>query len=172
MEARRGFRVQAARPLCDAMRAIDGDSPRQIRGRPVELLVEEVAPARDALREQRAGNHDVEPDGQRDLLPARVDEDAQHRAGHAAVQAKTGVRRQDRADGILGVERAPLVDHVIKPTAGERQRANEQQRVPDVVGVVAAPRRFVLGDEQEHGQTDDVANAVPANAQRPDLEQR
>ena len=60
---------------------------------------------------------------------------------------------------------------MVQAPADERQRANEQQRVPDVVRVVAAPRHLVLRDEQQDREAEDVADAVPADADRPDLDQ-
>ena len=49
-----------AEPGRDAMSAVDGDAPRQVRRRPVQLLVEEVAPARNALGKERPGDDRVE----------------------------------------------------------------------------------------------------------------
>ena len=81
------------------------------------------------------------------------------------------VRWQDRPDRILAVDRAPLVDDVVEPSADQREGADQQQRVPDVVRVVAASRGLALGDEQHHRERDDVADAVPTDADRPELDQ-
>ena len=59
MEAGRGFGVRSAVPWLDAVIAADGDPPRRVGGRSVQLLVEEIAPARDALRQESAGHQRV-----------------------------------------------------------------------------------------------------------------
>src|SRR6188508_1564521 len=99
--------------LLDAMSAIDGQPPGQVRGRAVELLVEEVAPARDALREERAGHDDVERAGERDAATAHEDPDADGGPDDAPVQAQPGIGREDRPEGVGRIE-LPLPDDVIQ----------------------------------------------------------
>ena len=154
------------------MRAVDGMPHGSIRRRAVQLLVEVVAPARDALREEGSGHDHVEGEAQRQVLPARVDDDAEGGASDAAVQAQARVGRQD-ARQVLAVARlsqtagAPLVDDVVQPAADEGQRADQQQRIPDVVGVVCRAGQLALRDQQQDADADDVANAVPADVDGP-----
>ena len=53
--------------------ALDGDPPRQVRRRAVQLLVEEVAPARDRLHDEQPGCDGVGPAQERLVLPAGVE---------------------------------------------------------------------------------------------------
>ena len=70
-------RTARARVGRDAVGAVDRDAPRQGRRRAVQLLVEEVAPARDGLHHEQARRDDVRPAQERD----------------AASSGRTGTRR-------------------------------------------------------------------------------
>ena len=53
--------ADAGRRTDDPVGALDRDAPRQVRRRPVQLLVEEVAPAGDRLHHEQARRDDVGP---------------------------------------------------------------------------------------------------------------
>ncbi len=162
VEAGRLDREERAWVGGDAVGAVDRDTPRQVGWWSVQLLVEEVAPAGDALGEERAGDNGVEPESERKALPAGVDDDAQCRTGHAAIQPETRVGRQDDRQQVVLVQR-PLIDHVVQAAAEQREHQHQRQRTEDVRWVDAAPLRLALRDEQHDRQADDIAQAVPAD---------
>ena len=74
-EARVG-RIERAGVLGHALRAVDRDAPGKVRRRPVELLVEEVAPSGDGLAQEHRRHRDVRPAQEREVVAPRVDDDA------------------------------------------------------------------------------------------------
>src|SRR6185369_16709111 len=117
--------------------------------------VELPAPGEDPRRE-RPGDD-----------PARNAESGEPRECVRAVRLADD--RQDRPDGVLGVDR-PLIDHVVEPATDERRDRDDDQRVADDLLVLAAPLRFVDEDEVDGGEADRVADPVPVDRERPDRE--
>ena len=117
------------------------------------------------------GDHSIEREPQVELLPAGVDDDPDERPEHSAVQAQARVGRQEDRDRVVLVE-VPLVDHVVQPTTQEGEDADDQQRVPDVGPGNAAALGLDLRDQQQHCQRDHVADAVPADGDRAEVDQR
>ena len=106
----------------------------------------------------------------RDLLPAGVQDDPDGRTENAAehaqpAEADRAARSdgQDRAQRVLAVDLVPLVDHVVEPATDERQDEDDDERVPDVLALQAAPLRLELGEVQQDAEADDVADAVPGD---------
>ncbi len=169
MEAGRRLGERRARIRRDAVGAVDRDAPGQRRRRAVQLLVEEVAPARDGLHEEQGGRDDVGPAPERQVVPARVP-DQREQSGHdPAVDAKAGVRGQEDLDRVARVER-PLVDHVVQPAADQRRDRHDDHPVADDIGILAGPFRETGDQEVRGGKTDGIADAVPADRDRADLE--
>jgi hypothetical protein len=77
--------------------------------------------------------------------------------------------RQDRPDRIGRVDR-PLVDHVIQTPADQGRDRDDDQGIPDDLGVLVAPLRLVHEDEVHGGETDRIEDAVPEHRERPDRE--
>ena len=150
------------------MGAVDGDAPGQVGRRPVELLVEEVAPARDALGEERAGHDDVEGSRERDAPTAHEDPDADGGADDAAVEPEAGVGRQDGPKRVVRVG-LPLADDVVEAGPDEREEGHHDDRVRDEAPGRSPLRRASerLTSDEDDGRQDE-ADAVEADAQRPE----
>ena len=166
----RRFRVgAAARVGGDAMRAVDRDAPRQLRRRAVQLLVEEVPPARDGLHHEQPRRHDVGPAQERDTLVAGVQECGDGPRDDPAIHAEPGVRRQEDLDQVVLVER-PLVDDVIGAAADERRDRDDDDPVGQDLGVLAGPPREPDHDQVGRGETQRVADPVPVDRDRAELD--
>ena len=169
VEPRRRLGERRAGVDRQSMRTVDGDAPRQRRRRPVQLLVEVVAPPTDGLHHEQGRCHDVRPPSERHAPSARVPPGRQRAGDDATVHAETRVRRQDDRDRVVGVQ-VPLVDDVVEPAADQRRDGDDDDPVArDVLVLARAPRQ---PDEQEvdRGEADRVAEAVPADAERADGE--
>src|SRR4029078_7961850 len=101
MEAGGGFGIGRAVPRFHAMVTADRDAPRSVGWWAVQLLGEEVAPARDALCEQRAGDERVRREEERQSLAAGVDPDADESSEQAAVQRQAAVGREHDRGQVL-----------------------------------------------------------------------
>ncbi len=169
--AERRARVGAGRAGVglDAMGAVDRDAPRQRRRRAVQLLVEEVAPARDGLHHEQAGRDDVRPTQERHALVARIQEGGHGPGRDPAVHAQPGVRRQEDLDRVVLVQR-PLVDDVVQPAADQRGDGDDDHPVAEDVGILPGPSRETNHDQVGGRKPDRVADAVPVNGQRPQLD--
>ena len=137
-------------------------------GRAVQLLVEEVAPARDCLHHEQRRRDDVRPAQERDALVARVQERRDRAGDDPAVDPEARVRGQDDLEWVVLVQR-PLVDDVVEPPANQRRDGHDDDPVADDVGVLAGALR--QADQQQVGecQADGIADPVPVDGERPDL---
>ena len=101
--------------------------------------------------------------------------DPDERPEDAAVEAEPRIRREEDREEVLAVARladrarVPLVDDVVEPTAEKGESTDQQQGVPDVVAGDAAALSLRLGDEEHDGKGNDVADAVPTDVERPEL---
>ena len=86
-----------------------------------------------------------------------------------AVDAEPRVRRQEDLDRVVLVER-PLVDDVVQPTADQRRDRDDDHPVAEDVGVLAGPPRQPDHDQVGGGQPERIADAVPVDGQRPELD--
>ena len=164
---RRRVRTRVVR---DAVDALDRDTPRQVGRRAVQLLVEEVAPACDRLHDEEARGHDVRPAQERCTLVAAVQEGRDRPGDDPAVDAQAGVGRQEDLDRVVLVERVPLVDDVVGAAADQCGDGHDDDPVPEQVGVLASPPGEADQHEVDDSQAHGVADAVPADGQRPELE--
>src|SRR5262245_35643483 len=141
-----------------AVRRVDLEPPRQVGRLPVELLVEPVTPAADALCEQQAGRDCVHE--QADAVPGASDdprarEDAEENpAPHAEAALPDGERRPP---GVDRLHLAPARDVVVDPRADDPERDSPDGDAEDEIPVAAPLHPAVAGKgdagrdrEQEH----------------------
>ena len=121
----------------------------------------------------RPGRHDVGPAQERDLLVAGVQEGRDRPGDDPAVDAEPGVRRQeDPLDVVVLVQRVPLVDDVVRPAADQRRDRDDDHPVDEDLLVLAGAPGEPDHDEVGRGEADRVADPVPADGQRAELERR
>ncbi len=155
---------------CDAMGTVDRDAPRQLRRRAVQLLVEEVAPAGDALHREHGRRSDVGPRPELEVLVAGVEIEGDDPGDQPAVGAEARVGRQDDPEWIVLVE-GPLVDDVVQAAADQRRAGHDDHPVGDHGLRQPAPASLRNDDPVAHRETDRVADAVPVDRDGAELEQ-
>ena len=145
---------RAGRLLAGVVR-VDVERPGEGGGWPKELLVDAVAQPADGLRQQQAGDQDVQPARQlqvrRFAVPilgdADVDDHAEDAAQHRAVDAQpaeAAVPERDDVDRVLAVVGPARKvarrrrEDVVQPGADDAQDEHPDQQVPDMLGVFAA----------------------------------
>jgi hypothetical protein len=168
VEAGRLERVRRAWVGRDPVGAVDRDPPWQVGRRAVQLLVEEVAPPADRLHGEEGRGNDVRPGGDRLALvldPADPDEGPEQQA---AEDAEPGVGRQDDRQPVVGVQ-VPAVDDVVEPAADERRDGDDDHGVDDEPRVETLPGRLPGHDDVDGDQPEGVADPVPVDGDRPEL---
>ena len=139
-------------------------------GRPVELLVEVVAPATDRLGERQRRGDGVEAGAERDAPPVadvHADEDA---GEHPAGDAEAALPDLDDVEPVA-LEALPVGEHVVQAGA---DHAGDDAPHADRVGVVAGADVALLEAPAEQPDGGDDAEgdhqAVGVERQRPDLQ--
>ena len=160
-----GSPVHRAGPDLGPVCALDRDPPGEVRGRPVELLVEEVAPACHRLHEQQARRGSIRPGQERLPLPAGVGKRGKEPGRDAPVDAEAAVRRQDDRRQVVLVA-SPLVDDVVRPAADERRERDDDEPVDEQPGVETAPDRLAFDDQVRRREPDRVHDPVPVDLER------
>ena len=151
------------------MGAVDRDSPRELRRRAIELLVEEVPPAPDCLHREQGGGDDVRPHPPgKPVIPDKPDE-RDDPGDQAAVHAQPGIRRQYDLQQVMLIQ-GPLIDDVIQPTTDQRRDRDHDQAVPDDLRILAEPSRLTHEDGVTGEQTHGIRDAVPVHRQRSEVE--
>ena len=74
--------------------------------------------------------------------------------------------------GIVLVQRVPLVDDVVGPATDERRDGHDDHPVAEDLDILARTLREPGHDEVRRGQTDRIADAIPADGQWAELERR
>ena len=86
-----------------------------------------------------------------------------------AVDTQPRIRRQDDLDRVVRVQ-LPLVDDVVQPAADERGHGDDDDPVADHIGILAGQPREPDEQHVRDGEPDRVAQPVPADAERAELE--
>ena len=172
MLAERRGRVRAgrARVRFHPVGTLDRDPPRQRRRRAVQLLVEEIPPARDRLHREQGRRDDVRPAPERHALPARVEDDGHEPSRDPAVDAQPGKGRQDDLDQVVLVE-LPLVDDVVGATTDECGHRDDDQPIADDLGILAGTVRQPDQDLIRRQQAQGIPQPVPIDGQWPELQE-
>ena len=121
------------------------------------------------LHREQPGGDDVRPAQEVLTLGADVQECRRGPEDDPAIHAQTRVGRQEDLDRVVLVE-GPLVDDVVQPTADQRRDRDDDHPVADEFGVLAGPARQPDDDEIGGGKADRVADPVPVDGDRPELD--
>ena len=127
------------RVLRDAVDAVDGDAPGQVRRRPVQLLVEEVAPAADRLHHEDAGGDDVAQLQNGWCQSRRITAARDDPGEDASVHTEARVWRHHDREQVVLVP-LPLVDDVVQPAADQGGDRHDDDPVVHQPGIGARRR--------------------------------
>ncbi len=144
--------------------ALDRDPPGEIGRGPVELLVEEVAPAGHRLHHEEAGRDAVGPGQEGLALPAHVDVGHDEAGDDPAVDAQAAVGRQDDRGQVVLVA-VPLVDDVVEAAADQSRDGDDDHAVDQEAGVQPAAARLALDDHERRGEPEGVHDPVPVDGE-------
>ncbi len=118
---------------------VNGDCPRHVRGRAVQLLVEKVAPAPDRLSDQQARRHIVHPLEKAQAFDPGKDIEPQRASGDGAKDAKA---RHLQAEHLARMRRVvlPAGDDVVDTSANDPRKERHDQHIPGDLRVMAIAR--------------------------------
>ncbi len=137
----------------DAVLALDGDAPWRVRGWPVQLLVEEVAPAGDAWAKSVPGMtaSSARHTGMRGA-ECRWRCPVRHRRSRRTGEPAVGRQHDGRQVATVDVE---LVDDVVKPGTDDGQDGAQEQDAGRMarIDALAAPPRWVTRTSTETATT-------------------
>ena len=137
----------------------------------VGLLVHEVAPAPNRLRQEERRHADIQPAQQRQPVQAGVDQRRENRPDQRAVDRQAAAGGVDDIQQREAGEARPLEGDVVQARADHAQHHPQQQQVPDVLRILPAHPRAVGRHVAGQDRAADDQHAVPAHHQR-DAEDR
>jgi hypothetical protein len=171
--------VEERRVVGGQFRGVDGaelrvdlKGPGEIRGPPVQLLVEPVAPPADGLREGDAGRHRVRVRGERDAAAAAADPGAQRTEGDRAPDAEAAVPDLEGVDPVAALAEVELVigDDVVEPSADEAEGHGPHGDVRDRADTAAAFDPAATAEPYGEEDADDDAEGVAAQRDRSEMD--
>ena len=147
----------------------DVEPPRQARGCPEGLLVEEVAPPAYGLSQRQARRGDVQVGDGRQPAPQRVAAAEEETSQHAAVDGEPALPHSDD----LGREAAVIVEvegDVVETRADEPAEEPELAGLEQIVGIYGAPPGLPVGQPEADRHGARHQDAVPAEGQGAQLQ--
>ncbi len=151
---------------------VDLQAPGQAGLPAVELLVEPVAPAAAGLGERDARREGVGPGGQRHPATAGADPGADRAERDGAPDAEAALPDLEGVPGIPAVPEVQLVvgDHVVEAAADQAERDGPDGDVTHRVLGTAPGDPAPAAEPDGHDDTDDDAEGVRAQRERPQVE--
>ncbi len=178
MKARTFWILRQILILVQAAIRIDAQAPglRRTHWSPVRFLIEKVAPPANRLPDRHTRRAEINPLQKIELVHARVDEAADHRANNRALNCDAArlrigdVKQQPAPDTGIVVsplhKRAPLRRNIPGPRTRDAGDQAKRQKVPRMVGVVAMRRGAACPKPGGQDRAAQDADGVPMNGEQ------
>ena len=156
---------------------VDVKRPGNIRGRPIQLLVDPVAEPANSLGEQHIGRNKIDPHQHIQPLAPGIDRNGQNPTDQPPVDAQPTKAAVPKVEDFLGVlhiivEADPIggcAEHMVKARAENPHNQRPGQNVPDMVGIVARPGSSPACQPRSQHSPADNKDAVPVQRERTPL---